>query len=126
MIKKNDRSRTTVLLIGVVVSLLALLLVYACSQLDLGHKVVQLTYKKVSTYEDLAAIADKPDGKYLLTQDIDMAGRDWTPFTFTGTLDGNGHSISETLRSPLCMPISNLIFLSLSERSQDIWKIQRS
>ena len=89
MSKKHNRSRTTVLLLGVVVSLLALLLVYGFTQLDFGHKIAQLTYKKVSTYEDLAAIADKPDGNYLLTQDIDMAGREWTPFTFTGTLDGN-------------------------------------
>ena len=94
MSRKNNSSRTTVLLIGVIVSLLALLLVFCFTQLDLGRKIAQLTYKKVSTYEDLAAIADKPDGNYLLTQDIDMAGREWTPFTFTGTLDGNGHSIT--------------------------------
>ena len=94
MSKKKDKSRTTVLLIGVVVALLGLLLVFGFTQFDLGHKIAQLTYKKVSSYEDLAAIADKPGGKYILTQDIDMAGREWKPFTFTGTLDGNGHAIT--------------------------------
>ena len=94
MSKKNNNSRTTVLLVGVVVALLGLLLVFGFTQLDLSHKIARLTYKKVSSYEDLAAIADKPGGNYILTQDIDMAGREWTPFTFTGTLDGNGHSIT--------------------------------
>lgn len=94
MAKQSNKSRTTVLLIGVIVALLALVLVFGFTQLDLGHKLAQLTYKKVSSYEDLAAMANKPGGNYILTQDIDMAGKEWTPFTFSGTLDGNGHSIT--------------------------------
>ena len=48
----------------------------------------------------LAAIADNPSGTYVLGADIDLDGIDWTPLCqdeytpFTGTLYGNGHTIS--------------------------------
>ena len=90
---KNDNSRTKVLLIGVMSAAVILLLVLLFGFFDLGHNIALLTYTKISTYEDLKAISNKPDGKYYLAGDIDMAGKDWTPFTFTGTLDGNGHEI---------------------------------
>lgn len=47
----------------------------------------------VSTPEELMAIADDPDGSYVLAQDIDLGGQLWTPFDFSGSLDGNGYSI---------------------------------
>ena len=48
---------------------------------------------KLSTPEDLQMLGTNPDGNYILTADIDMAGVDWVPAAFSGTLDGNGHSI---------------------------------
>ena len=42
---------------------------------------------------ELAAMADRPGGRYALAADIDLAGADWTPIAFSGTLDGRGHTI---------------------------------
>ena len=41
----------------------------------------------------LAAMADNPDGHYRLIADIDLSGSGWKPFSFSGTLDGGGHTI---------------------------------
>lgn len=48
---------------------------------------------EIYTPEDLAAIAQNPDGSYILMDDLDMEGISWACFDFSGTLDGNGHSI---------------------------------
>lgn len=53
----------------------------------------------ISTKEDLKAIANDLDGDYILANDIDISGENWTPIgtkekPFTGTLDGNGYTIS--------------------------------
>ncbi|MDR1809371.1 MAG: hypothetical protein LBR34_03065 [Prevotella sp.] len=43
----------------------------------------------------LEAISNNLAGSYILTDDIDLSGANWTPLgTFTGTLDGDGHIIS--------------------------------
>lgn len=44
----------------------------------------------IYTYEDLLALAEAPSGRYRLMDNIDMAGRAWTPVDFSGELDGNG------------------------------------
>ena len=69
---------------------------------------------EISTAEQLAAIKDNLSGNYVLTADIDLAGAEWTPIgayapsgesaeeqeipavetAFTGTFDGQGHTIS--------------------------------
>jgi len=69
---------------------------------------------EIATAEELAAINDNLAGNYVLTADIDLAGAEWTPIgsfapsgetpeeqetpssetAFTGTFDGNGHTIS--------------------------------
>ncbi len=69
---------------------------------------------EVSTAAELAAINENLSGNYILTADIDLAGIEWTPlgtyapsgeseeeqeipsadYAFTGTFDGNGHTIS--------------------------------
>lgn len=41
----------------------------------------------------LQAIAEDPWGSYVLDNDIDMTGIDWTPLRFFGTFDGQGFSI---------------------------------
>lgn len=53
----------------------------------------------ISTKEDLKAIVNDLDGDYVLTNDIDISGENWTPIgtieePFKGTLDGDGHMIS--------------------------------
>lgn len=48
----------------------------------------------------LEAIANNLGGNYILMNDIDLSGKDWTPiglgqyFAFTGHFDGNGHKIT--------------------------------
>ena len=48
---------------------------------------------EIADLEGLLAIADDPDGNYILTADIDMAGVFWKPIPFSGTLDGAGHTL---------------------------------
>lgn len=47
----------------------------------------------ITSYEDLLKIKDNPSGDYILMNDLDLSGKNWVPLTFTGTFDGNGHSI---------------------------------
>ncbi|MBR0082352.1 MAG: hypothetical protein IJP98_06430 [Clostridia bacterium] len=47
----------------------------------------------IDSREAFAAIADNPDGDYLLTADLNFDGEPWTPIPFSGTLDGGGHTI---------------------------------
>ena len=48
---------------------------------------------EISDLDGLLAVADNPDGAYLLTEDIDMVGIDWTPIPFRGFFDGAGHTL---------------------------------
>ena len=72
------------------------------------------TIIEISSAKELAAVAENPAADYVLTADIDLAGAEWTPigsyapsgeseeeqeipspdYAFTGTFDGNGHTIS--------------------------------
>ena len=47
----------------------------------------------VTNVDELLAIRDNPEGSYVLKNDIDMSGVNWVPFTFSGTLNGDGYSI---------------------------------
>ena len=47
----------------------------------------------IATREDLMKIAEAPDGDYVLTADIDLAGDPWVPIPFSGNFDGAGHTI---------------------------------
>lgn len=49
--------------------------------------------KEIRDASDLLAIAAEPGGNYALAADIDLSDTDWTPFAFSGTLDGRGHTI---------------------------------
>lgn len=48
---------------------------------------------KIYTAKDMQLIADNPGGSFILMNDIDMKGVDWTPVDFTGVFDGNNHAI---------------------------------
>jgi hypothetical protein len=48
----------------------------------------------INDLEGLEGIGDNSNGNYMLTDDIDLSGKNWMPLgDFTGTLDGNGHVI---------------------------------
>ena len=42
---------------------------------------------------ELVEAAKTATGNYKLMTDVDMTGIEWTPWDFSGTFDGNGHSI---------------------------------
>jgi len=48
---------------------------------------------EIHTPEDLMAMAEDPDGSYILMEDLDMAGINWKSLDFSGSFDGNGHAI---------------------------------
>ena len=51
-------------------------------------------YTIIKTADDLKNISGDETKKYILMNDIDMSGVDWTTIdTFTGTLNGNGYTI---------------------------------
>lgn len=55
----------------------------------------------ISCADDMALLSAHPNGSFVLTDDIDMRGVDWTPVPFSGTLDGSGHTIYNlTVRAP--------------------------
>lgn len=59
------------------------------------------SYKKISTVEELLAMAQDPTGKYVLVNDLDLAGVQWKPIDFSGVFDGNNHAILNlTLSQP--------------------------
>lgn len=57
--------------------------------------------KKLRTAQELLLLAKEPAGHYKLAADIDMAGENWLPVDFSGTLDGCGHTIYN-LRTEKC------------------------
>lgn len=62
---------------------------------------------EVSGQEGLAVMTD---GSYILTQDITLS--DWTAIDFSGTLDGNGHTITlagQPLFNELTGSVQNLL-----------------
>ena len=52
-------------------------------------------YTKIYTIDDFRGIANNPSGKYRLVNDLDFQGESMrlNTITFSGELDGNGHSI---------------------------------
>ncbi|MDO4493527.1 MAG: hypothetical protein Q4C53_06550 [Clostridia bacterium] len=50
--------------------------------------------KEIATREQLEAVRLAPEGAYVLTADIDLAGAPWEPLVLSGSFDGNGHTVS--------------------------------
>ena len=48
---------------------------------------------EITDAQGLLDMAQDPEADYFLAADIDMEGVNWKPFTFHGTLDGNGFAI---------------------------------
>ena len=68
---------------------------------EYGEMNLTIGDRKITSVEELLAIGDTPEAlkkKYVLESDLDFGGRDVGSFavngTFSGTLNGNGHSIS--------------------------------
>ena len=56
-------------------------------------------WTEVKTAKDFAAMKD---GNYWLTADIDLSDEDWTTISeFTGTLNGNGHTVTVPEEAPI-------------------------
>lgn len=49
--------------------------------------------REIASREDMLLLAGDPSGSFELTQDIDMGGEAWEPIPFSGTLNGNGHTL---------------------------------
>lgn len=73
--------------------LLVLLFLLPAGGAALAEDAGDGTAVEIADLEGLLAIADDPDGNYILTADIDMAGVYWKPIPFSGTLDGAGHTL---------------------------------
>lgn len=50
-------------------------------------------YTPIANRAQLEEIAENPQGKYVLTADIDLGDAPWQPIPFDGVLDGGGHTI---------------------------------
>lgn len=48
---------------------------------------------EIHTVEDLLRIADDPNADYILMEDLDMTGVEWSCPDFSGSFDGNDHAI---------------------------------
>lgn len=71
-------------------AVLAALLLNLCP----GAAAAEPGVTEIYTAEELQAMAEDPSGSYILMNDLDMAGVDWTPVDLNGgSFDGNGHAI---------------------------------
>ena len=62
------------------------------------EEAIEQGYTIIKTPQQLIAIAENLSGKYILMNDIDLAGIDWVPIgnnenPFAGILNGNGYSV---------------------------------
>ena len=89
----KEHGKTGILIAALIIVILGAALYFAFAEFNLGHKLELMTYKRISTAEDLFSIRNAPKEKYILTKDIDLTGVEWVPFTFKGILEGNGHTI---------------------------------
>ena len=64
------------------------------SENDVVSQTVSVTVrgKSIATAEDLEKLSGSSDA-FELSNDIDLGGIEWTPISFSGTLDGKGFSI---------------------------------
>ena len=91
--KKKSNRKNILILAGVLIAVLGLLVFMAFAFWGLGDKIRHMSYTKISSSEDLYKIKEKPDGKFLLTSDIDMSNIEWIPFPLAE------HSMETVIRS---------------------------
>lgn len=51
--------------------------------------------REIRSAQDMKQLREDPSGSYRLMADIHMAGEDWLPLDFSGSLDGNGYAIRD-------------------------------
>ncbi len=74
----------------------ALITAYNTNALSSEFKSLVVSSKTLNFIgqDEIDELMTATNGYYLLTEDINMAGKTWAPSgTFTGTIDGNGHKI---------------------------------
>ena len=82
-------------MLAAAISLMTLLLLPLPARAEAAQPVV------INDAAGLLTMAQQPEKDYVLGANINMSGVDWTPFAFTGTLDGAGHTIYNlTLSQP--------------------------
>lgn len=69
------------------------LLVLGMAQPAMATQTEEQSPVEIRTAQELQDMVLDPEGSYILMEDVDMAGFDWQPVDFSGTLDGNGHAI---------------------------------
>lgn len=63
----------------------------------------------ISTEEELLAFAADPSAETaLIVADLDMSGREWTPFSLSNVLDGGGHTV-KGLSGPMFTTVSGTL-----------------
>ena len=61
---------------------------------DIGVKKYTFINGEISSASEMQKLRNSfPKSEFILRNDIDMSGMDWTPVNFSGTLDGAGHKI---------------------------------
>ena len=58
-----------------------------------GEDASDAAVTEIADAQGMLSLAADPAGNYRLTADIDMSSLDWKPLPFTGTFDGNGHTL---------------------------------
>ncbi len=81
----------------------------------------------IKNVSEFLSIKNKPDGVYQLVTNINLSGRDWEPFDFSGKLNGNGYAITNftistdvgnvAMFKTLSGTVSNLTFKSVNIES---------
>lgn len=56
-------------------------------------EVEEVTYTEIYTVDDLLRLPEDPEGSYRLMEDLDLTDVSWPSPAFSGTFDGNGHSL---------------------------------
>lgn len=64
------------------------------AQINIYCKFVEGEMTRVKGVNELKAMAENPEGHYILANDIDLSKENWVPIeNFKGTFDGNGYAI---------------------------------
>lgn len=68
--------------------------IFGKTTIDVGDMNADGVYE-IYNVDGLQYMAEHPEGSYILESDLDLQGADWTPIQrFTGSFNGNGHTIS--------------------------------
>lgn len=68
-------------------------MIFVALSLPFTAKAQKEAVIEIHTPQDLLAIAENPEGSYVLMEDLDLTGIDWSCPDFFGSFDGNGHAI---------------------------------